>query len=132
MSAKMEVVNVVREAAHIGPVGKRSIVKVVISGKNFTMCYVEFPLGARPEEHVRENEEAIYVLSGEALIEFPELAGQKPHRLPAGSAMYLPPGVRHRHANGGNETMRMLAVFSPPGEETAAAKASPVVDTSKL
>ena len=132
MSMKTEVVNVVREEAHIGPVGKRSIVKVIVSGKNFTLCYVEFPLGARPEEHVRENEEAIYVLSGEAMIEFPELAEKKQYRIPAGSAMYLPPGVKHRHTNIGNETMRMLAVFSPPGEETIAAKASPVVDISKL
>lgn len=129
---KIEVVDVVREEAHIGPVGKRSIVKFVVGDKNFTMLYVEFPLGARAEEHMRQNAEAIYVLSGEAMIEFPELAEQKQHRIRAGSAMYLPPGIKHRHSISGKETMRMLVVFSPPGEETIRTKASPVVDVSKL
>ena len=127
----LEVIDLVHADAHIGPVGKRSIVKLIATNDKFTMLYVEFPIGARPEEHVRENAETIYVLSGEHLVEFPDV-DKKQRRVRAGSAIYLPPGIKHRHSNGGNETMKMIAVFSPPSWETDRVKTSPVVDVSKL
>ncbi|MBI4303886.1 MAG: cupin domain-containing protein [Chloroflexi bacterium] len=128
---ELEVIDVVHQEARIGPAGKRSIVKLVQTNQYFTMMYVEFPIGARPEEHVKPNAEMIYVLDGEHTIEFPEVDSRQRH-VRAGSAIYLPPGIRHRHTNTAKATTKILVVASPPAGETKLAQTSPVVDVSKL
>ncbi len=127
-----EVIDLVHQEAHIGPVGKRSIVKLILTNEHYTLLSVEFPIGARPEEHIKPNTETIYVLSGEHVIEFPDMPDKKECRVRAGSAISLPPGVKHRHVNGARETTKILLIASPPGPETRMVQTSPAVDVSKL
>lgn len=133
---EVKVISVIEKKARVGPAGKRSISKLIFGedegAKNFSMLYVEFPIGGRSDEHVRENEEAIYVLSGELLLECAKNEGKVQHRVKAGEAIYLPPGLKHQHINIGNEALRKLVIFAPPGAVTERAKKTPYVDLSKL
>ncbi|HEX9377781.1 MAG TPA: cupin domain-containing protein [Actinomycetota bacterium] len=64
---------------------------------------------APPHRHTYE--EAIYILGGEGTVEIDDDV------LPIGrgTSIFLPPGLPHRLANSGAETLRLLGVFAPAG-----------------
>jgi len=64
---------------------------------------------APPHRHTYE--EAIYILDGEGTVEIDE------DILPIGpgTSIFLPPGIPHRLASTGAETLRLLGVFAPAG-----------------
>ncbi len=61
--------------------------------------------------HRHTYEEAIYILDGEGTVEIDE------DILPIGpgTSIFLPPGIPHRLASTGAETLRLLGVFAPAG-----------------
>ena len=59
--------------------------------------------------HVHSFEEALYVLSGELLLEL----GDRVHKLVAGDYAFMPIGTWHALANAGGEDVRWLSVNTP-------------------
>ena len=68
--------------------------------------------------HGRHNhpgaEEIIYVLSGEGEQMVDD---QPPVRIGPGSCVFIPDGIYHSTYNVGNESMRLIIVYSPAGSE---------------
>lgn len=130
----VKVVDLAEEEAKLGPAGKHSLFKIIFDGEDgphgFHMTYTEFPLGARSKEHTHGGEQVIFVLSGELTIELPELPDKPSLRVPAGSAVYVPPQIKHTHVNSGTETLRTLVILCPGGDSSLLKKA-PRVDPSK-
>lgn len=58
--------------------------------------------------HVREDE-VIYVVQGRLRVRL----GASTHEAPAGSFVFFPRGVPHTWQNGGYDTARFLALFTP-------------------
>lgn len=70
--------------------------------------------------HHPESEQIIFVVSGqgEMMIEFEE-GIPSTQTIEAGSCVYIPKGAYHSTFNTGWEPIRILAVYSPPGPESA-------------
>jgi uncharacterized protein (DUF2249 family)/quercetin dioxygenase-like cupin family protein len=58
-------------------------------------------------------EAVVYVVSGRASF----VSGTSSDEVPAGGVVHLPPGTQVAITNGGVDTLRLLAVFSPAGFE---------------
>jgi len=77
------------------------------------MCFgvADFPANAHAPEHIHENEEEIiYILSGEGEIYF----DGKPEPVKPGSCVFIPGNVVHSINNTSDEVMKLAYVFSPP------------------
>ena len=61
--------------------------------------------------HTHTYEEAIYVLEGEGVV---HIDGDHVP-ISKGSSIFLPPETRHCLENQGEEDLKVLGVFSPPG-----------------
>jgi quercetin dioxygenase-like cupin family protein len=71
---------------------------------------VTFPPGdSSPHSHSVE-EEVLYAVSGEGAL----VCDGVPHRLEAGSYVFIPPGVEHFVRNDGNAPLTLFYAFSPP------------------
>lgn len=62
-----------------------------------------------PHKHDQE-EEALYVISGHGEIKIGDLV----ESLRPGSAVYIPPGIKHYLTVNSDEPMRLIFIFSPP------------------
>jgi quercetin dioxygenase-like cupin family protein len=68
--------------------------------------------------HVHSFEEALYVLSGELLLDL----GGRVHRLVSGDYALIPTGLRHALGNTGSEPVRLLSLNSPQRLDPAAGR----------
>jgi uncharacterized RmlC-like cupin family protein len=68
------------------------------------------PGGASPWHHHGEHETYVYILEGEATVEFGAGGSQHLHATADGSLHIVPPGVPHREINTGSTANRMLVV----------------------
>jgi oxalate decarboxylase/phosphoglucose isomerase-like protein (cupin superfamily) len=67
-----------------------------------------------------ENEQIIFVVSGEAEMMIEHVEGQpETSTIRAGSCVHIPRGAYHSTFCTGWEPVRILAVYSPPGPESA-------------
>ncbi len=67
-----------------------------------------------------DNEQIIFVVSGEAEMMIEHIEGQPSMRtIRAGSCVHIPKGAYHSTFATGWEPVRILAVYSPPGPEQA-------------
>lgn len=110
----------VRDTATLPRYGSGAFASQVIADKNVgvenvSVGVVTFQPGAEGSTHVREVEEIVYVLQGEAEI----VTDDESYGLVAGQAAVIPPGVQHRHVNVGTEPLRKLWIFAPQGPEGA-------------
>ncbi|MGI6575325.1 MAG: cupin domain-containing protein [bacterium] len=79
--------------------------------RNICFGIAEFPPYEKPDAHVHAaEEEIIYILSGKGIM---EMDGEIINLLP-GVAVYMPPGKEHRVENTGDETLKLITLFSPP------------------
>jgi quercetin dioxygenase-like cupin family protein len=83
--------------------------------KNLSLGWIAIPPKSRTDEHTRQTDEVIYVLKGTATI---VAEGQK-YDLSEGDAIFIPPGVSHRHENNGSILVEQIWIFSPSGPEKA-------------
>ena len=78
---------------------------------NFTFGLATFPPDSNAAAHKHDvQEEIIFILSGRG--EFVTSNGTAP--LEPGTAVFIPPGLEHRIAVTGNESLKLVTVFSPP------------------
>lgn len=68
------------------------------------------PGGTSPWHHHGENETYVYILEGEATVEFGPGGSRRLHATADGSLHIVPPGVPHREINTGATRNRMLVV----------------------
>jgi quercetin dioxygenase-like cupin family protein len=73
------------------------------------LAVTAFQPGGWLRRHIHSFEEGLYVLAGELVIEI----GGAVHRLVAGDYAFLPLGVWHALANGGDAEVRLLSVNTP-------------------
>jgi len=67
-----------------------------------------------------DNEQIIFVVSGEADMMIEHTEGQpQTRKIRAGSCVHIPRGAYHSTFCTGWEPVRILAVYSPPGPESA-------------
>jgi quercetin dioxygenase-like cupin family protein len=95
--------------------GSQVIADATVGVEHVSVGVVTFEPGAEGSRHVREVEEIVYVLEGTAEI----VTDEETHRLTAGQAAVVPPGVHHRHVNVGDGRLRKLWIFAPQGPEEA-------------
>jgi len=60
-----------------------------------------------------DSEETLYVVSGEG----DQMVAGKRWKITAGDIVYIPAGVMHETVNTGWESLKLIAVYSPPGPE---------------
>jgi mannose-6-phosphate isomerase-like protein (cupin superfamily) len=81
------------------------------TAKNLAFGLADFPGGTLAASHTHEAEEEIlYVISGRGAI----IAGEEEIPFEPGAAVFIPPGTPHRIRADGEETLRVVTVFSPP------------------
>ena len=91
----------------------RVLVDRAAGADGMSMGWMVFPPGGETDTHVRDVEEAIYILRGTSAIHF----DRETVRLDAGDAIFIPPGTQHRHQNVGEGEMEHLWFFAPQGPE---------------
>jgi mannose-6-phosphate isomerase-like protein (cupin superfamily) len=88
----------------------RVLVDPAIGCRNVTQ-FVGYISAVAAPAHVHTYEEVVHVLDGDGVV---EIDGEV-HPVSPGSSVFLPPGVLHRLSSAGDETLRVLGVFSPAG-----------------
>ncbi|MCP4164266.1 MAG: cupin domain-containing protein [Chloroflexi bacterium] len=79
--------------------------------KNLVFGLADFPGGALAAAHVHETEEEIiYILEGVGAC----ITADEEKRLEPGVAVYIPPGLSHQIRADGEQTLRLVTLFSPP------------------
>lgn len=71
------------------------------------------PPGGKTDDHVHDEGELFYVLSGRGTIR----VGDEVEIITPGTAVWGPPGKPHQLINEGRGALRVLWVLSPPGRE---------------
>ena len=81
--------------------------------------------------HDRHNhpgcEEILYVLSGRGRQVVEPAIGRVEREVGPGTLIHIPPDVYHSTVNTGDEPMRLLAVYAPPGPEAELRKMEGVI-----
>ena len=81
------------------------------AARNLAFGLADFPGGTLAASHTHEAEEEIlYVISGRGAI----IAREEEIPFEPGVAVFIPPGTPHRIRADGEETLRVVTVFSPP------------------
>lgn len=79
--------------------------------QNLTFGLADFPGGTLASPHTHDiQEEILYALSGHGAI----LCEGQEIRFEPGVAVFVPPGLPHQIRADGQETLRVVTVFSPP------------------
>ena len=90
----------------------------VTAAEKFSAGVVSLSAG---QGHTRHNhpgcEEILYVLSGRGLQVVEAASGTEEREIGAGVLVHIPPDVYHSTVNTGEEPMRILAIYAPPGPE---------------
>lgn len=92
----------------------------VTAAKRFSAGVVSLESGKGHDRHNHPGvEEILYVLSGRGRQSV-EVEGEQVEReVGAGVLIHIPPDVYHSTVNIGEEPMRLLAIYAPPGPEAA-------------
>jgi mannose-6-phosphate isomerase-like protein (cupin superfamily) len=97
------------------PAGRDREFRFGVDADTVTQFVGSIPPG-RAKPHYHEYEEVAYVLGGEGLL---HIGGERT-RVRAGSCIHFPPREPHILENVGTETLRVLGVFHPAGDPSAA------------
>jgi mannose-6-phosphate isomerase-like protein (cupin superfamily) len=97
------------------PAGRDREFRFGVDADTVTQFVGSIPPG-RAKPHYHEYEEVAYVLGGEGLLHI----GGESTRVSAGSCIHFPPREPHILENVGTETLRVLGVFHPAGDPSAA------------
>jgi oxalate decarboxylase/phosphoglucose isomerase-like protein (cupin superfamily) len=63
-----------------------------------------------------DEEEILYFVEGEG-TQMVDVGGEERRKVTSGTMIHIPPGVYHSTINTGDQPMRFLVVYSPPGAE---------------
>ena len=86
--------------------------------EKFSAGVVELASGKGHDSHNHPGcEEILYVLSGKGLQVVDAASGRQEQEVGPGVLVHIPPDVYHSTVNTGQEPMRLLAIYAPPGPE---------------
>jgi len=107
-------------AATIEPPYQRTIRVLIdkesVGASNFVLGIAELKPGERGEEHYHVGtEEAMYVCHGKGVV---AIEGDNEHEVSEGYAVFIPSGKKHQLKNMANENLKVVWVYSPPGQES--------------
>ena len=85
----------------------------VLGSKHVAMGFTVYPVGEKGAPHLHTGEETIFILEGKAQVS----DMKKQEILEPGDVVYLPPGETHTMENAGEQELRFLWVYTPPGDE---------------
>jgi quercetin dioxygenase-like cupin family protein len=85
----------------------------VIGSKHIAMGFTVYPAGEKGAPHAHTGEETIFILKGKARVS----SGNDQQILEPGDVVYLAPNEVHTLENAGEEELRFLWVYTPPGDE---------------
>ena len=88
----------------------KPLVDASVGAKNVQIIWMEVPAGWKSDQHVREVEEVLYILSGKCAIS----TEKERCEATAGTIILVPPGEKHQHENIGSQTFSQLVIFAPP------------------
>jgi len=97
------------------------LLKVVLSPRtdagveHLAVGVVVLPPGSRSGMHGHPTPESWYVISGRGLMQI----GDEVCPVEPGVVIHGPAGVDHQFINTGDEDLKALFIFAPPGEEQA-------------
>jgi len=97
------------------------ILKVLISPelqrvKNISAGMTLLPPGSKSSSHVHKNgEETWYILSGRGKV----IVGGQEEEVCSDTIIVITPGQEHQLVNTGDETFKVLWIYTPPGNEKA-------------
>jgi mannose-6-phosphate isomerase-like protein (cupin superfamily) len=96
------------------PAGPDRYFKVLVDprfGCRSVTQFVGFIERSRAPYHTHAYEEVIYILGGVGIVHIDD----RHVPIGPGTSIFLPPGVPHCVENVGDDVLRLLGVFSPPG-----------------
>jgi putative monooxygenase len=92
-------------------VSKLLLSEMSVGIQGFSMGQNVTEVGSRIPEHVHDvSEEGMFVFSGQGRL----ITDEGEQDLVPGSAIYMPPGVKHSIINTGDEDLKLVWVYSPP------------------
>jgi mannose-6-phosphate isomerase-like protein (cupin superfamily) len=97
------------------PAGRDREFRLGADAETVTQFVGSIPPG-KAKPHYHEYEEVAYVLDGEGMLHI----GRERTRVGPGSCIHFPPRVPHILENVGKGTLRVLGVFHPAGDPSAA------------
>lgn len=103
---------------HAGTVNRRLVGRDVNGSQAVEVVLGVVEPGGVAERHSHEVEQAIYILEGRALV---EVADAKQEVGPE-TACFFPPGAPHRVESLGPGPLKVLVIYAPPLERSAAAQ----------
>ena len=84
------------------------------NAQEFSAGVVQLKSGKGHERHKHpESEEILYVISGQGV----QTVADEEREITAGDLVHIPADVEHSTINNGWETMKLLAIYAPPGPE---------------
>ncbi len=101
--------------------GGRSMFRILldeesVGAKQFALLVNEFDPGLTSTAHKHdEAEHAFYVISGTGVI---DVEGEK-ISVAAGDAVFVPPGKMHQVSSTGDEMLKYVVLYAPPGPNRA-------------
>lgn len=81
--------------------------------QHFSLLVNEMAPGYKGKEHSHEVEHCWYILQGKGIIRM----GGEEYFIKPGDAVYAPIGMRHTVECTGDEPLRYVVVYAPPGPE---------------
>ncbi len=88
----------------------KMLINEEVGSKNVTFGLAEFPAGSSPGSHKHDvQEEIIFILEGKGSMTI----GNEVVCLEPGMTIFVPPGVDHAVINDGDQTIRLITLFSP-------------------
>jgi quercetin dioxygenase-like cupin family protein len=85
----------------------------VLGSKHVAVGFTVYPVGEKGAPHLHTGEETIFILGGKARVS--DMKTQQ--ILESGDVVYLPPDETHTMENAGEEELRFLWIYTPPGDE---------------
>ena len=84
-----------------------------MDAKNFVMVYneIEEEGGVKMHEHAAEH--GYFIIEGKMLLRI----GKEEKEAEAGTAIYIPSGVRHGFRSIGEDKLRLIMLYSPPDKD---------------
>ena len=90
----------------------------VTEAERFSAGIVVLEQGKGHDRHNHPGvEEILYVISGKGLQMVEPPSGRVEREVRPGVLVHIPPDVYHSTVNTGEEPMRLLAIYAPPGPE---------------
>jgi quercetin dioxygenase-like cupin family protein len=85
----------------------------VLGSKHVALGFTVYPVGEKGAPHSHAGEETIVILRGKARVS--DMKTQQ--IIEPDDVVYLPPNETHTIENSGEEELRFLWIYTPPGDE---------------